>query len=119
MSIMLSLRKCSLASTGENIFNILDNELVGHKIPWHNCLCFAADNASVMTWKVKGVAAFLTKKAPAVYLLGCACHLIHLAAGKAEHSQELLRTAKPATYKHHHTQVSASTVSAPLDSLSQ
>ena len=46
-------------------------------------MCFAADNASVMMGKCKGVAAFLVKKGPSLYILGCACHLIHLAAGKA------------------------------------
>jgi len=72
MCVMLSLKECTKASTRENIFTVLNNELSSHNIPWKNCLCFAADNASVMTGKTKGVAAFLLKKAPALYILGCA-----------------------------------------------
>ena len=85
MCVMLSLKECSTSSTGENISGLLDAELTRCGIPWNNCLCFAADtrNASVMMGKCKGVAAFLVKKAPSLYILSCACHLIHLAAGKA------------------------------------
>ena len=83
MCVMLSLKECRTSSTGENIFSLLDAELSSFGIPWQNCVCFAADNASVMMGKTKGVAAFLLKKAPSLYILGCACHLIHLAAAKA------------------------------------
>jgi len=67
----------------KKIFKILDGELSSCAIPWKNCLSFAADNASVMMGKTKAVASLLSKKAPNVYILGCACHLIHMAAGKA------------------------------------
>jgi hypothetical protein len=46
-------------------------------------MSLAADNASVMQGRLKSVASFVVKKAPHVYMLGCACHLMHLAAGKA------------------------------------
>lgn len=81
--VLLTMTECTESSTGENIFKLLDTELTKMSIPWSNCMSLAADNASVMMGKVKGVAAFLSKKAPSAYLLGCACHLVHLAAGKA------------------------------------
>jgi hypothetical protein len=83
LCVMLSLKECNQASTGENIFKALDEELTQLKIPWQNCISFAADNASVMTGKSKGVAAFRVEQIPSVYLLGCACHLMHLSASKA------------------------------------
>jgi len=86
MCVMQSLQECTEASTGENIFRILDNFMSSHNIPWQNCICFAADNASVMSGKNKGVASFLRQKVPSIYIVGCACHLMHLAAGKAASS---------------------------------
>ncbi|KAK6171726.1 hypothetical protein SNE40_018164 [Patella caerulea] len=53
-----------------------------NQIPWENLVCFAADNAAVMLGSKKGVAAFITEMAPAVYIAGCSCHLIHLAVQK-------------------------------------
>jgi len=80
MCMMQSLQECTEASTGDNIFRIL------HNILWQNCIGFAADNASVMSGKNKGVASFLRQKVPSIYIVGCACHLMHLAAGKAASS---------------------------------
>jgi len=81
--VLLAMTECTEASTGNKIFQLVDNELGKRNIPWENCMSFAADNASVMMGKLNGVAAFLSKKAPAVYMLGCVCHLSHLAASKA------------------------------------
>ena len=52
-------------------------------IPWANCVSFSCDNASVMTGVHKGVAAFLKSYNPELLLIGCSCHLLHLAAEKA------------------------------------
>ena len=81
--VMLSLKECAVASTGQNIFNLMNDELSRYKIPWENCLSFAADNASVMQGCRSGVASYVLKAAPAVYMVGCPCHLLHLTAGKA------------------------------------
>ena len=70
LSVILSIQECSEASTGENIFKILEREIETLKIPWKNLVSFATDNASVMTGKHKGVAAFLQTKSPAVYING-------------------------------------------------
>ena len=46
-------------------------------------MSFAADNAVVMQGLGKEVAAFLKTRNENEYLVGCACHLIHIAAEKA------------------------------------
>ena len=83
--LMLSMPSCSESSTGKNIFDLFDNELVSREILWDNCLSFSCDNASVMTGRFKGVAAFMKEKQKQLYIAGCLCHLIHLAAEKAYH----------------------------------
>ena len=62
---------------------MLDGELKKRGIPWSNCVSFAADNAAVMQGLGKGVAAFLKAQNLHIYLVGCACHLINLAAERA------------------------------------
>ncbi|XP_063765267.1 uncharacterized protein LOC134881682 [Eleginops maclovinus] len=46
-------------------------------------MSFGADNAMVMQGLKAGTAGYINKKNSAVYVLGCPCHLIHLAAEKA------------------------------------
>ena len=83
MCLLLTLEECSKASTGENIFKLLDDELQKRKIPWSNCISFAADNANVMQGAGKGVAGYIKKQNPSIYILGCPCHLMHIAAERA------------------------------------
>ena len=86
--VVLMLKLCeSRESTGKAIFELVNYELKKRGIGWENCVSFAADNAAVMQGLGKGVAAFLKLQQPNVYLVGCACHLIHLAAERA--SREL------------------------------
>ncbi|KAJ8048361.1 Zinc finger BED domain-containing protein 5 [Holothuria leucospilota] len=81
--VLLSLVESTAKATGENIFKILDAELNDLGIRWENCVSFAADNASVMMGKNKGVVAYITQRQSHIYLVGCACHLMALAAKKA------------------------------------
>jgi len=84
VTVLLALGTCSESSTGVNIFAVMNNELsTKRSIPWHNCVAFCSDNASVMMGVHKGVAANVVKLCPSVAIIGCACHLIHLAAQKA------------------------------------
>lgn len=86
--VLMLLKLCeSRESTGKAIFDLVDNVLKEKGIPWSNCVSFAADNAAVMQGLGKGVAAFLKAQQPNIYLVGCACHLIHIAAERA--SREL------------------------------
>lgn len=82
-SELLSVPICQQASTGENIFKLLNSELEKHKVPWENCLSFGCDNANVMVGANKGVFGFIKRKQPEISLSGCALHLIHIAAKKA------------------------------------
>ncbi|XP_072030090.1 zinc finger MYM-type protein 6-like [Amphiura filiformis] len=82
LSVLLEIAVTKDASTGNNIFLLLDKVLTDNKIPWKNVICFGADNAAVMMGIHKGVAAFVKKQNPDVFILGCPCHLIHLAAEK-------------------------------------
>ncbi|XP_041375078.1 uncharacterized protein LOC121387962 [Gigantopelta aegis] len=61
----------------------MDKELQRRELSWQNCLSFGADNASVMQGKHQGVAHYLHKEHSDMYILGCPCHLMHLAAQKA------------------------------------
>ena len=81
-SEILSIPICEGSSTGENIFNLIDAEFKAHKIPWENCLALGADNAPVMVGKDKGVYGHMCRKNPSIFMAGCVCHLIHIAAEK-------------------------------------
>ena len=76
---LLSLPACEGNSTGENIFNLLNAEIVA----WDLCIGYCSDNASVMTGQNKGVAAFVKREHENIFVSGCTCHLLHLAASHA------------------------------------
>ena len=80
---LLANPTCSESATGENIFQLLEDELKSRNINWGNCLSLVCDNCNVMTGKNKGVIKFVRDKSPAVHLAGCVCHLLDLAAKKA------------------------------------
>jgi hypothetical protein len=69
--------------SGENIYKLVAHELDSRSIPWLNCVAFGSDNAPVMTGRIKGVIAYMKKKHDSIYMSGCPCHLIHIAAEKA------------------------------------
>nr|XP_057926630.1 uncharacterized protein LOC131128085 [Doryrhamphus excisus] len=83
--VLLKIVECR-DSTSEGIYNVIDQELNKRKIPWSNCVSFAADSASVTQGPRKGVAAFLKSQNPHIYIVGCACHLMHTAAEKSSSS---------------------------------
>jgi len=76
MCLLLTLEECGKASTGENIFKLLDAELQKRKIPWSNCISFAADNANVMQGSGKGVAGYIMQQNPSIYCTFCDVHVI-------------------------------------------
>ncbi|VDI23085.1 Hypothetical predicted protein [Mytilus galloprovincialis] len=82
MTALLSMPSCNESCTGENIFNLLNREFVKYNIPWGNCVSFGCDNASVMTGKHKGVDKFVADQNENIYISGCPCHLVHIAAQK-------------------------------------
>ena len=79
---LIRLSECKEACTGENIFNLLDN-CVCKYTDWEQCVALSVDNASTMTGLMKGLAGHVLRKQSQVFVTGCTCHLVHLAAGKA------------------------------------
>eukprot|EP00745_Piridium_sociabile_P017086 TRINITY_DN2568_c0_g1_i14.p1 TRINITY_DN2568_c0_g1~~TRINITY_DN2568_c0_g1_i14.p1 ORF type:complete len:672 (-),score=163.69 TRINITY_DN2568_c0_g1_i14:435-2351(-) len=79
-SELLAVRVCDDAATGQNIFNLVDDELQVRSIPWNNCISFGCDNAAVMTGRHKGVISFIRKEKQEVHMSGCCLHLVHIAA---------------------------------------
>jgi hypothetical protein len=72
--------------TAEGIFGELDKEFVKMNIPYANCVGLSVDNASVNVGRLKSLKTLMLKKNPALFTLGCPCHMIHNAgnaAGKA------------------------------------
>ena len=80
---MLELENCD----SKSIFDCIVNFFKTHNIPFNNCIGFAADNASVMMGKNKGVQALFKEMNPYIYTLGCSCHSLHLCSSSA--SKEL------------------------------
>ena len=73
-------------ATAKNVYTVITDSLTTNKIGLHKCVAFVSDNASVMVGKHQGVLALIKRQNQAVYGMGCACHLSHLAAkegGKA------------------------------------
>ncbi|GFO29176.1 leukotriene a-4 hydrolase [Plakobranchus ocellatus] len=66
----------------ENIFKLIDDAFNHHGIPWGNCLALGCDNASVMVGGKKGFFGLMSQNNSSVYLAGCCCHLVHIAAQK-------------------------------------
>ncbi|KAK6178212.1 hypothetical protein SNE40_013022 [Patella caerulea] len=83
VSELLSLTECTMASTGQNIFELMNTELKSCEIPWKNVVSFSTDNAFMMVGALKGVASFILKENLSGFINGCLCHLMHLAASKA------------------------------------
>jgi hypothetical protein len=86
---LLSFPSLKEDATGKNIFNLLDKELQHFDIGWEKCMAVGSDNAAVMTGKHKGVIAYCREKNENVFMAGCPCHLLHLAAEKAAKELEV------------------------------
>lgn len=80
--VLLSVKSLQGAATGKNIGEMIVATLTEGKIPLENCIALGSDNAAVMTGSKNGVAAILKLHQENVIVLGCACHLLHLAAEK-------------------------------------
>ena len=59
---LLSLKKCSEGSTGENIFKIMDTELKNWGISWNDCVSFVTDKCISDAWKTEGSSSIHTQR---------------------------------------------------------
>ena len=82
VSALLEIATTNERSTGKGIFNLLDKVFVDNELSWQNVVCFSADNAAVMMGDKNGVRAFVNEKNNNIFIMGCPCHLLHLAAEK-------------------------------------
>ena len=73
----------SSSSTAEGIFTIMQDALSKHGIPWMNCVGVGLDNTSVNMGCRNSIKTRIVQKNPAVYVMGCHCHIVHNTAGKA------------------------------------
>ena len=79
---LLSIAECKEHCTGENIFALVD-ECVKKNSDWKKVVALSVDNASTMIGRNMGVAGHILRVESSIFITGCTCHLIHLAAGKA------------------------------------
>ena len=67
-------------ASGAQIYDSITQSLASRGISWKNCAAYSSDNASVMTGVYNSLLSRIRKEAPAVFQVGCPCHLAHLAA---------------------------------------
>ena len=80
---VLACPQLELASTAENITQLMLTELDHHSVKIDNMVSFCSDNTAVMVGRNSGVATKLKDVHPSLLIVGCACHLMDLAAKKA------------------------------------
>lgn len=70
-------------SSAIGIFAELTKVFTAHSIPFENCVGLSVDNASVNVGRLKSLKVIMLQKNPALFTLGCPCHLVHNAAHAA------------------------------------
>ena len=66
------------ASKAETLFSVVQEKLEGDEIPWTQVVSLSVDNTNSMVGAHNSLASRL-KKNPDTYVLGCPCHLAHIA----------------------------------------
>lgn len=69
--------------SAKGIFQTLKDIFAKHEIPLHHVFGFTSDTTNVMMGKHNSVQALLKKEIPHFVVIGCTCHLIHLATSHA------------------------------------
>ncbi|XP_063053561.1 zinc finger BED domain-containing protein 5-like [Engraulis encrasicolus] len=69
--------------TAETIFQKIDSVLKKHEIPWSNCISLSVDNAAVNLGGRNSIKTRALKENPAMFILGCPCHIVHNNASAA------------------------------------
>ena len=71
------------ASKSGEIYSKVNEKVKENVIPWENCTAFGVDNTNSNIGAKNSVKSRLTQVNPAVYFVGCPCHIIHNTAQKA------------------------------------
>lgn len=69
--------------TASNIFAKMEETLQKHHISWEHCIGMSTDNTSVNLGIRNSIMTRVKEKNPAVYFMGCPCHIVHNCALKA------------------------------------
>ena len=78
-------------SIAEGIFSKMQYAFNKHKISWMNCVGLSVDNTSVNIGKRNSIKTWVLAEYPAIYVMGCPCHIVHNIAGKASNCFENVR----------------------------
>ena len=78
----------SSLSTAEGLFSKMQDVLLKHEISWVNCVGIAVDNTSVNVGCNNSIKTRIQQVNPAVYVMGCPCHIVHNIVGKASSAFE-------------------------------
>ena len=81
----------SSSSTAEGIFTAMQYVLTKHDISWINCIGIGLDNTSVNMGCRNSIKTRILQQNPAVYVMGCPCHIVHNIARKAGNAFEQVR----------------------------
>ena len=68
------------ASKAETLFSVVQEKLEGDEIPWTQVVSLSVDNTNSLVGAHNSLASRLKEKNPDTYVLGCPCHLAHIAA---------------------------------------
>lgn len=88
------------AATAESIFSKMDETLQDHGVPWHNCVGVGVDNTSVNLGKRNSIMTRVVQKHPAVFFMGCPCHVVHNMALKASEKLSQVRESQLSLKSH-------------------
>ena len=68
------------ASKAEEIFNAVQEKFRADGIPWANAVSLSVDNTNSMIGKNNSFASWCRQRNPDIFVSGCPCHLVHIAA---------------------------------------
>ncbi len=71
------------SATAANIFKKMADVLDDNGILWNQCVGVSVDNASVNLGKRNSIMTRVESVNPAIYFMGCPCHIIHNTCMKA------------------------------------
>lgn len=76
-------------TTGEAIFNVVDDFIVQNKLDWSRCVGISTDGATAMTGRLKGLVSRVQRIVPLVKATRCCIHRQQLAV---KHMRTCLKT---------------------------
>jgi hypothetical protein len=71
------------ASKAEQLFEVVQTKMAKDEIPWSQAVSLSVDNTNSMIGAHNSFASRCKAKNPDIYVLGCPCHLAHIAASNA------------------------------------